>query len=410
MSQLATVSPWAPEPITSRAARTFPPERSAVLIRGVNLVNLGAHFMLLSILDEIYRRRPDVSVGIASPLSRAQFMQLRARPRRNLRRIPVAGALANAVARLLPDGVLRYLPQVFDHQVGLVLDASGFLYSDQWGARAMRRCARDLEGLARNGARIILLPQAFGPFENPECARMMRCILRAAERVYARDASSYEHLLRVAGPDLVGKVLRGPDLTLGHELTFPASDLGRDRVLIVPNCRMLDKLDEHRGRRYREVLHLMAAELIARGEKVAFLIHGQHDDRGIAEEVNACLPSPVPILETKHPIEGKRIVAGARFIISSRFHAVLAAFSCGVPCVALGWSHKYPELFAEGGVGELYLSDWSDADVIRVLDHLATPAQRRSVRTRLERWTAGHRVSLTELWDHVWTPAEEALP
>lgn len=40
-------------------------------------------------------------------------------------------------------------------------------------------------------------------------------------------------------------------------------------------------------------------------------------------------------------------------MLGSRFHALIAALSSGVPSVAIGWAHKYPELLGEFGMEHL---------------------------------------------------------
>ena len=46
------------------------------------------------------------------------------------------------------------------------------------------------------------------------------------------------------------------------------------------------------------------------------------------------------------PIEYKKILSGAIFNISSRYHVLVGSFSVGVPCFSLGWSHKYDEFLS----------------------------------------------------------------
>ena len=40
-------------------------------------------------------------------------------------------------------------------------------------------------------------------------------------------------------------------------------------------------------------------------------------------------------------------------MLGSRFHALIAALSSGVPSVAIGWAHKYPELLGVFGMERL---------------------------------------------------------
>lgn len=396
-------------PVSVAAAASLTPPRvktaaalGAVFIKGVNTVNLGAHLMLLTILDEARRRRPHQPKALASSIGYDRLREYGARPRRNLRRIPAGGECLNLLARRLPGELLDRLPQVFDHQVELVLDASGFLYSDQWGPEAMARCVRDLEGLHRAGARIVLLPQAFGPFDDPACAALMRRTLNVAQFAFARDATSEAHLLTLAGEALAARVMRAPDITFGHQLRQGPVETTADTVLIVPNCRMLDKVSWPRREAYRQALQTMVQRSIASGEKVAFLIHGEPGDRAIAEDLNRTLATPLRLLEAHDPVEGKRLVAGAKYVVASRYHAVLAAFTTGVPCVALGWSHKYSELYDEFDLPQLYLSDWSESGIADALGHLASPAQRLQVKAQLEAGVNVRRRQLDHMWEGIW--------
>ena len=58
--------------------------------------------------------------------------------------------------------------------------------------------------------------------------------------------------------------------------------------------------------------------------------------------------------------------------MGSRFHALVAALSQGIPVAALGWSHKYAELLGEFGLREFVFRHdlLDDADVQRGIRRL----------------------------------------
>jgi polysaccharide pyruvyl transferase WcaK-like protein len=48
--------------------------------------------------------------------------------------------------------------------------------------------------------------------------------------------------------------------------------------------------------------------------------------------------------------DARSIIGRCEYLVGSRFHALVFALSQGVPCTALGWSHKYEELMSQFGV------------------------------------------------------------
>ena len=76
--------------------------------------------------------------------------------------------------------------------------------------------------------------------------------------------------------------------------------------------------------------------------------------------------------------ELKAIIGNAYVALGSRFHFLVAALSSGVPSIALGWSHKYHELFSEFGM-ERYVRDYRDfnvVDILAMVEELATNQMR----------------------------------
>ena len=79
------------------------------------------------------------------------------------------------------------------------------------------------------------------------------------------------------------------------------------------------------------------------------------DDRYLCGLLADMLAGPdVAAVTTDRTAEDLKAMIGAcDLMLGSRFHALIAALSSGVPSVAIGWAHKYPELLGEFGMERL---------------------------------------------------------
>ena len=76
---------------------------------------------------------------------------------------------------------------------------------------------------------------------------------------------------------------------------------------------------------------------------------------------------PVRVLQKRYDAkELKSIIAGAELAVGSRYHFLIAAMSCGVPSLALGWGHKYYEMFELFGM-EDYVFEYHEFEEERIL-------------------------------------------
>src|SRR5690606_22797023 len=68
----------------------------------------------------------------------------------------------------------------------------------------------------------------------------------------------------------------------------------------------------------------------------------------------------------------KGAIANCDLVIGSRFHALIAALSQGIPAAALGWSHKYAELLQSFGLQRFVVSheQLGEADVGCIIEEL----------------------------------------
>jgi len=91
----------------------------------------------------------------------------------------------------------------------------------------------------------------------------------------------------------------------------------------------------------------------------------------------------------------RALLGGCRFLVASRFHAMISGLSEGVPSLLIGWSHKYLEVLESFGLEALAL-DFAAVDFERLKLHFGDLEQRETeVRAKIqERLPAVHESSL----------------
>ncbi len=289
-----------------------------VEIMGAGFVNKGAMLMMMAVMEQIREYRPDARIAVA-PMPQMK--------------------------RFLDYEILPIIPGLIEYpDLNLLLDASGFVYSDQWGADFSRAAAFKFEKLKSYGAKLILLPQAFGPFQNPEVRDLFRRIVAAVDLIFVRDHSSLEHVRSVAGDDQ--KIHLAPDFTILLEAKKPLEpSLYTDKVCIVPNLRMLDKAGNGDSAHYIDFLKKTVIASRTLGKGAFFLIHEGYGDFEIAQRVNHLLDQNCEITIESDPLVLKGILGTSAAVGSSRYHALIGSLSQAIPSICVGWSHKYHELF-----------------------------------------------------------------
>ncbi|HTF10572.1 MAG TPA: hypothetical protein VK659_20615, partial [Asanoa sp.] len=154
-------------------------------IRGTNTRNKGAQLMLQAICSRL---------GDQFELSLPPgFTDYAVRSKLGLRQTLYDGGvprLSSLLGNAVPARIREEYGLTSDREIGGVLDAAGFHYTDQFDVALPRREALVGRAWARRGMPKILLPQAFGPFENLETRRWSREVLEQASLVFVRDRVS----------------------------------------------------------------------------------------------------------------------------------------------------------------------------------------------------------------------------
>ncbi len=247
------------------------------------------------------------------------------------------------LARFLPGRLLRSHGCYGQHDIDCVLDASGLRYSDKWGAGTMQRAIRDYRRVRKNGSKVILLPQAFGPFEKPDVRKLVPELIALADLVYVRDAVSKEILEAVVGQQ--EKIRLAPDFTALAGGVRP-DDGGRfaDGVCVVPNARMLDMTDPKVGENYIQLLLHAIRRLKDGGFRPFILNHEGRGDEVLCSEIASRFAPELPYTGQRTALEIKGIIGASKGLLTSRFHGLVSGFCQGVPSVCTSWNHKYEEL------------------------------------------------------------------
>jgi polysaccharide pyruvyl transferase WcaK-like protein len=372
-------------------------------IRKAEFVNKGAELMLRAAVEQVRARYPDVRLVMAPghEKSAAPFSKRAALGFYQKAWLWRSGWQLGDLAALAPRRLREAYGVVLDREINAVLDAAGFLYSDQQGAKYNDELARASQRWKRHGTKLILLPQAFGPYRSARSREAVRRFVANADLIYARDADSYGHLVEAAGT--ADKIRTCPDFTNLTQGFVPAGfQASALQVAIVPNCRMLDKLSAEVSAQYEPFLERVARSLVKRGERPFFLVHESKNDRAIAERV-AAAAGGLPIIEETDALAIKGILGACKAQVGSRFHGLVSALSQGVPSLAAGWSHKYRMLFKDYEFDQGMLDVAADAEQLEhALDLITKDGVRERIAARLLQRSAALKRQTQAMWAEVF--------
>lgn len=363
-------------------------------VAGTSTRNKGAELMLVAILEH-FQGREDIELAVkwwfGTFHERARYgLQTKADDPRTLRTFIATAAL--------PATLRKHFGLVRESEISAVLDASGFAFSDQLGAKRTVRFARELKRWKRQGKRVVLMPQALGPFQSPPVRAAFLEIVQLADLVYARDAISHQHLLDVA--PAATNIRRAPDFTNLVEPIIPDGfEPSPRQVCIVPNSQMLKQTGAEDRARYLPFLAACLRVSDELGMSPYVLLHDNFADEALVEPLESVAGRSLTIVRERDPRKLKGILGTAHVVIGSRFHALVSTLSQGVPAVAAGWSHKYQELMDDYGCPELLLSTAANEDQIRTtLAGIVDGDGRRALIGRLRQASASIKEHVRVMW------------
>lgn len=366
-------------------------------IRGVGFVNKGAELMLRAVLQH-YEGREDLRFAVSSYTGTyEQRARLGLYTRISISRHRPRSWL---IPLVMPRAYHRQYGLVSWRDIAVVLDASGYAYGDPWGSGPALDAVRDFAQARKNGSRIILLPQALGPFESPAVRQAFLRIKDQVDLVYARDRGSYRHAVSCGGR--CDHVSLAPDIThLVAGRIPPGGGLPPRAAAVVPNSMVL-RADSGLASAYISLLATVCRRLKEAGFSPVLLLHEEKRDRELVARLYDGMGHSLPSRYESDPVFLKGLLGQAEVVFASRFHALVSALSQAVPSIAVGWAHKYDELFADYEIPEFCLGlrdRWERA--IDLIDMLADPGRRMALRQKLQTRADANRQKAEKMWKEV---------
>ena len=373
-------------------------------LRGVEFHNKGAELMLHAILDKVRQTAPDkifvMETRESAPIHKQR--ELGIYTKMNGKKF---GINAAAWGGVLPKSIRRNMGFVLEREINTIMDGSGFAFGDFWGPKkAGDRLADHIIKWKKEGKKVILLPQAFGAFTDPKLRNKMQVILDHADLVFARDKYSYEYLHGLEGKKT--NIGLRPDFTNLIKGKLPDYfDLNKCEVAIIPNNKLLESSVFSNRSEYIDFLKDVCTLIKKQGKLPFFLIHEGVKDLRLAEEVKEMLSFDVPILKEDNPLYVKGIIGKVHAVITSRFHGLVSALAQAVPCLCVGWSHKYLALMEDYDYSEGLLQDdelKNSAMLERKINMILAEISASDIRRKLEKNGEQQKVLAGEMWDLVF--------
>jgi polysaccharide pyruvyl transferase WcaK-like protein len=354
-----------------------------IQIDNAGFYNKGAELMLQAVIQRLSQEttlQPKFVAGTGC--TAPDNLQIR---KAGLYQIPKFFRFHYRLDKLLPQFALDPYGLAKEESVNAIIDAGGFQFGDQWSYGYSKETNKALSQYYRRyknqGAKIIFLPQAFGPFTNPLARERVKLVFDYADIIYAREKVSYQYLMEIFGEN--EKIKLAPDFTNLVEPLANPSLLKQIRggVCLIPNARMTDKTDESVANSYEDFLHKTTELILSKNEHLILLNHEGPGDWQLIQNIKAQFPNhqeQITAINNLNALEVKAVIGNCKLLITSRFHGLVSGLNQQVPTLCTSWNHKYEELINEYSVKDSLLDTTNEIQFMSTLNNaLAYPEKYR---------------------------------
>jgi len=404
-----------------------------ILITGGGVVNKGAETMIRTVQDQLGNRIENPTFFIEkSEVVQGTESQYHAIGIKIIeRKIP------NKLSRLINlIGLLLFFPglasQILKRRdafwgwkkliqdIDGIIDISGYRYGEGWGVKYAISALPIVYYSWLGRKPYIFLPQTWGPFDKHiELFRLCRWMCKRSSLLFARDKQSQQYLSILLSED-IDSIPLAPEIAF----LFTPSNIYENQIEeiirkfdpyekfvgIVPNMRVYERA---RGKGteniYIKKLISLCNLFIENGKVVVLIPHEINpqpkatDDRFLSSLIYEKVERKSRVIFINDVVSSdflKIFLSKCELIISSRFHAVVAALELCKAVVVIGWSHKYEELLKDAGLDEFVLDyDEEFAEIVKIVQK----AERESnaITSKLEQATNRFKLRGGDVFDQV---------
>lgn len=385
--------------------------KKSVCIIGGGFTNKGAEAMVLTVADALRDQLPGLAIYVTAPF-------------REARAIEGAGLIATGrghpkspVAHFCSAIRTRYVYR----SCRALIDVGGYQFGDPWGTKRASQKAKLIKGLAARGVPVFFMPQAWGPFSSRELANITRQIVDASTVCFVRDTTSMRMMEEVLGTNNnkirfahdVAWNFVGAKRSVGEQFLRRAGLRRNEHALTVavtPNGWLYETTEGTgaQNQYVRFLLDIVKHLCSTHDAQVVLVSHELAPPKGRDDRMLYTLL--LDLLDGKWPVghvdadmsaaEVKSVIGNCDLLVASRYHALIAALSQGIPVATIGWSHKYEELLKEVDLSEnmLYTKDPLN-QVLASIDFIIErmPQSRTLIQSRLPAMRASAAAALQVL-------------
>ena len=332
-----------------------------IIIAGGGLVNKGAQAMTLITICELKKHFPNHRMVLLTWDASQKAKEQHAMYDLELLEVPPLKFSRAARNPLLRTGYSLRYRRAFTNadsiyrSTDLFVDISGYALGSSWSDKVNNDYLDAIEHALAYQIPVYLMPQSFGPFAYRNESGMaidqrIRRLFPKVDHIFAREQEGYDALVSRYGlsnvtltKDMVlASKIEDYSSALRHKTPVALPVISENSVCVIPSF----KIENTTTHTIREVYEPVIADCLDMGLTVYISYHSSLD-LDLCRDLKAAFADDdrVILLEHDHScMEFNVLVKKFRFVIASRFHAIVHALKNGVPCVALGWATKYMDL------------------------------------------------------------------
>ena len=249
--------------------------------------------------------------------------------------------LLSFIVPILFKKLLNKFSIISVYDVDYIIDISGFTYSSVWGNKPFINLLSILIRSYATRVKLILLPQAFGPFSKFH-SLIFKILCKRSNIVYVRDKISFNHIIKATGKSNYNNIKLYPDFTCILKKKGISSKDG-NVIYINPNYRLVDKF----GIGLNELVEFYNKIIVSHSNYKFKIIYFEKNDQLYFKNCFNDLDR-----YGFEEMNNDLIFDNCRIMIGSRFHAIVSCLNLTIPVIGISWSHKYHELFREYDISE----------------------------------------------------------